>query len=86
MVTLGGRLSATIVVVVVLMVAVLLLVVPAQMKNLAADQSQRRADGVATALAIAVQAGVEFDDEAAVAELLSDIGDVDDVVYGVVVA
>ncbi len=86
MITLGTQLSGTIVVIVVMMLAVIMLAVPRQMKSLAWDQAQRRADGVTTALAIAVQAGVEFDDETAIAELLHRIGDVDDVVYGVVVS
>lgn len=86
LITLGAQLSATIVVIVVMMLLVVMLAVPRQMRSLAADQSQRRAEGVATALAIAVQAGVEFDDETAVAELLHGIGGVDDVNYGVVVA
>ena len=86
MITLGTRLSATIVVIVVMMLVVIMLAVPRQMKSLASDQSQRRADGVTTALAIAVQAGVEFDDQVAIAELLNRIGDVDDVVYGVVMS
>jgi methyl-accepting chemotaxis protein len=85
-VSLGAKLSLTIVVVVVLMVAVIMIAVPRQMTLLASDQADRRASGVATALAIAAQAGVEFADEAAVAELLGGIGNVDDVVYGVVVA
>lgn len=84
--SLGAKLSLTIVIVVVLMVAVIMVAVPRQMTMLANDQADRRANGVATALAIAVQAGVEFDDETAVAELLRGIGSVDDVVYGVVVA
>ena len=84
--SLGAKLSLVIVGLVVVMVVLLLAAVPTQIRRVASDWAGRRGDGVATSLAIAVQAAVEFDDEAAVADLLERIGAVDDVVYGVVVS